>query len=1132
MPISPSGRYKKRQHWGASMMRKLAFLCLVPILAVPFSVQALGLGDIRLHSALNQPLDAEIELISATDGELESLKATVASMETFAEYDLERPDFLDTLIFSVTQDASGRSILKVSSRTPVTEPVVTLLIEANWSRGQLLREYTVLLDPPLFAPAEDAPRYVQPAPPPVSIQPEPAPELRFEQPPPAALPAAQEPAPFTQPEATVTTPAPAPSYPTASYPTGDDYGPVVRNQTLWSIASRLRPDASVDIHQMMIALFRENPEAFAGNINILKEGAILRIPDIAAIRGISQAEALADARQQIDDWRVAKGQLRLVAPEDTDVMGLAFDRGTEDTFSFDTDASDTDFSTDSTVAGTTGDDAFAGDTDRLINIEDPDLAALQDQTSDLDTLPEDTEISFGDLETTTPGVDLEGSESEPATDDFESLADTGDDTEGAVSGSDDITVADAGDTEVQTPRAQGSVPSVVAPAPVDESSLMDSLFNMLGNTWVWIAGGLSLILLMGVVFVRRRMAEGDLAQTFDGFDDEAIDEALLATSDTAVTRRVEPSHTDSIVVEESTVAETDLMEETLTIKPDSFADQEEDEEAPIPAAEDTRATSQIASPDTAGLDSTMALQHGDPLAEADFHMAYGLYDQAAEIVQKASVVEPDRRDLKMKLLEIFFVWGNRDSFVQEAKALKSTIGDGSDSDWDKVVIMGKQICPDDALFAGAAAASPGGEVDLELEPTIMARAEVDFATIADDDIDKADASVDLDLGEITGSTRISEGSDLEQFGAADEEDVIDFDLGDKDQSAAADIFDLGELEKSPSPEATIRERVESLTGGSEPDVADMTAELELDDLGLDLDLGETADTPALDEADAPIGGDLTAELHALAEQREAEEAFVDTAVIGPDDNTDTSIQTGLTQIPEALTGDEAPPGIDETMSARIDLGLDETGILPAAEVKGEATRLATDLLGETDIRQLGEDIDLESTAEILAESADSEDVTAELPAMVDDEIDLDLEDLAAELDEGDTRRQRALGVSDDTMETVLADDTVEQELASSALTVSRGADVEDSIDLDIGELRGELEDDSPTDTARISPADLGLPDESEAETMSEIGTKLDLARAYMDMGDPHGARSILQEVLEEGTDNQKQEAQQLLENLP
>ena len=118
------------------------------------------------------------------------------------------------------------------------------------------------------------------------------------------------------------------------------------------------------------------------------------------------------------------------------------------------------------------------------------------------------------------------------------------------------------------------------------------------------------------------------------------------------------------------------------------------------------------------------------------------------------------------------------------------------------------------------------------------------------------------------------------------------------------------------------------------------------------------------------------------------------------------------------------------------------------------------------------------------------------------------------------------------MKTILADDTVEQELASSAFTASRGADVEDSIDLDIGELRGELEDDSPTDTARISPADLGLPDESEAETMSEIGTKLDLARAYMDMGDPHGARSILQEVLEEGTDNQKQEAQQLLENLP
>ena len=91
---------------------------------------------------------------------------------------------------------------------------------------------------------------------------------------------------------------------------------------------------------------------------------------------------------------------------------------------------------------------------------------------------------------------------------------------------------------------------------------------------------------------------------------------------------------------------------------------------------------------------------------------------------------------------------------------------------------------------------------------------------------------------------------------------------------------------------------------------------------------------------------------------------------------------------------------------------------------------------------------------------------------------------------------------------------------------------EDSVDLDIGELREEISDSAPTDTARILPSDLGLPDDSEVETMSEIGTKLDLARAYMDMGDPHGARSILQEVIEEGSDTQKQEAQQLLDNLP
>ncbi len=116
-------------------------------------------------------------------------------------------------------------------------------------------------------------------------------------------------------------------------------------------------------------------------------------------------------------------------------------------------------------------------------------------------------------------------------------------------------------------------------------------------------------------------------------------------------------------------------------------------------------------------ESAVNLDQGDPLAEADFHMAYGLYDQAADLVRIALEREPDRRDLRLKLLEIYFVWGNKDAFLQTAKGLEATRDRAPAGEWDKIVIMGKQICPDDPLFAATAGSGRGAGalVDLNLE---------------------------------------------------------------------------------------------------------------------------------------------------------------------------------------------------------------------------------------------------------------------------------------------------------------------------------------------------------------------------------------------------------------------------------
>ncbi|MDH3442116.1 MAG: hypothetical protein OEM63_15255, partial [Gammaproteobacteria bacterium] len=125
---------------------------LVPFLLLAIQAWALGLGDIRLSSALNEPLRAEIELLAATPEELNNLTIQLASQDTFRRYDLDRPNFLNSLQFEI--EKSGRAdgnVIRVTSTEPITEPFITFLVEASWSRGRLLREYTLLLDPPTFA---------------------------------------------------------------------------------------------------------------------------------------------------------------------------------------------------------------------------------------------------------------------------------------------------------------------------------------------------------------------------------------------------------------------------------------------------------------------------------------------------------------------------------------------------------------------------------------------------------------------------------------------------------------------------------------------------------------------------------------------------------------------------------------------------------------------------------------------------------------------------------------------------------------------------------------------------------------------------------------------------------------------
>ena len=114
---------------------------------------ALGLGEIELKSSLNQPLNAEVELLSASDAELDELRVSIGSPEAFANAGIDRPLFLRKLKFDVMRNAEGNPVVRVTSRDVVREPFLDFLLELSWSKGRLLREYTVLVDPPVTMPA-------------------------------------------------------------------------------------------------------------------------------------------------------------------------------------------------------------------------------------------------------------------------------------------------------------------------------------------------------------------------------------------------------------------------------------------------------------------------------------------------------------------------------------------------------------------------------------------------------------------------------------------------------------------------------------------------------------------------------------------------------------------------------------------------------------------------------------------------------------------------------------------------------------------------------------------------------------------------------------------------------------------
>jgi pilus assembly protein FimV len=961
--------------------------------------------------------------------------------------------------------------------------------------------------------------------------------------PPPTAPREQDTAPVAP------SPAPAVESSYSTEPSGDYY--VERGDTLWGIASRMRPDSRLTMNQTMLAIFEANPGAFSNNINRLSAGATLRIPAADEVFQISRGDAFSEVKRQNAVWSESSGA---PSPDtayadttpDTDYMAPDTDYA-EPADTTETVPSLTLVPPDEEPAGVDYDDDLAAsepltreqeieariadleaadvpDQQSLIEIRDNELASLRQELAEIrgETYEPPMDEAAGD----------EAADDESLTGD-EAVADSDETAVDEPVADDETTAADDVVTEPQP------VPTDIIRTPRADSGpgIMDRVMGILGSFWTKIVA--ALILVAGVLlwFVRRGRDEDDDSGPWETLDKDELAAGAMTATETLHA----PTHDDeSIVVVEQDSGIRPLDDETI--------------EAPAPAKpaldEATGESGEFGSlEDTFSSETAVNLDQSDPLAEADFHMAYGLYDQAADLVNGALEADPTDQALMSKLCEIYFVWGNQDAFIDAATRLNSALGGTASAEWDKIVIMGQQIAAEHELFAGAGVAGATKAVDLSFESEMDEETELDM----DFGGEGAAESDIIDLGADDAAAGDDAGVDFlfEEAGEEATEESVDLILEETSASPTIESpTDVDVTAEMPAPveptveTPTIEQQFDGLDGTSElPSLdealadsgqeADATAEINLDELDLDItgtneeledtginealgDLGDVTGTSEAIDSDATgIGealdlGDLQGldDIDSTGMRLAPDETGV-RPMLSPEEETDTSLDidlleaTGRTQV---LPEDFA---VETQSDVEADLG-DEDATMLASDYGDEDTEVASDedaLIGsdaETMLAPMDEDeedFDFAKTEALPPEAFTgntSLDETGEMPAVAGTDMDLDLDDLTA-----------ALAVSDvgDTIEQPRDDATVEQPRPTMP------------------------EETAEVPTMSIAPEDMSG-DLYEARTMTEVGTKLDLARAYVDMGDPAGARSILEEVLDEGDEGQKQQAQQLLDSLP
>ena len=1098
-------------HKERRMIRK-PILISVLLMLFPGWVYALGLGNIELNSSLNEPLDARINLIGASVSELDSLKISLASPAAFQRAGVARPYSLTQLRFRLMQPEKKPAYIRISTRQVVKEPFLDFLLEVNWSTGRMFREYTVLVDPPLYN--------VQAA----------------SQTSAAASTAAMAPAAATSNrvggtdvpvEHVVHYGAPAPAPVTGGQYAGGESVRIGERDTLWSIASRTRPDDSVSIQQMMLAYLRSNPQAFINdNINAMKAGYVLQMPDPADLRSISKSEALAEVRRHHDLWeqyRLGRAETPAMRAEGagssmgTGAAGATASTGTSQDQLKLVSPKTGSLAEGEAAAGSSAGEAGAGvmsdetalvneklqstlqemgdlrqqlhDADDIVSLMEQKLQLKDQQLAELQAALEKQQLAGQQpapeqMPEQAPGQMQQAPEQTPAAEP-PAVGATAPQQEEAPA--EEAPMAAAGEPEEP-------MQEVEAPAP--EAGLLDTINSYIalvvpaaimtvipGGSLTVLGVGLGLILLLLILLFGRRKggAKETAAAPEAPYQQQAESEAVTEIASEDITEN--PEVTGGSETDLDTESTTQfLAEEEETISAQAAVDEEPEE---------------------------------DPLAEVNVYLAYERFDQAEELVKKVISEHPEEDSYRLRLLEVHYSANNKAGYEKDARELYDRVG-GTGPLWDSAVAMWSEMSPGRALFEEPA---PGTEA----EPATEAPADqggqgfVDLTAEEEPPAEVGGDTLNIAPGEPTVTSLGDTVSPVEDEVEPGTDTGLDFELATEAGAEAAGEEGLLDITQDRSVEGEDMLDLTATGETGDETLLDITQDssVEGEDM-LDLTAtGDTGDEALLDiTQDSPVEGEDMLDLTATGDT--GDEALLDITQDNPVEDEDI---LDLTATEEGSGESESGNKVDD------DMGLDFTGADDLLDITTEGESATDSMASEGGLElDLGEGETLETgdaSADLLDLTGTSDletdllDVTA-TGSLEDSESESLLDVTSISAPPGGTAEEddvmdlsipaadKETGADDSLLDFDLGDEGDTETIAEGTPAAGETGEVasdngdESNLEFDISGL--DLESEDVTDTGGESDTGSDIVEDLETTDLSDLVAEMDAGGGLADEG--------------------------------